>query len=83
MSWRNGLARRCGGHALRYTLSMLAPYALRAEESRGRRYPEEAHAYRNVFQRDRDRVVHSRLSAGWKTRRRSLPAGALIIFATG
>jgi dGTPase len=39
---------------------MLAPYALRAEESRGRRYPEEAHAYRNAFQRDRDRVVHSR-----------------------
>jgi dGTPase len=39
---------------------MLAPYALRAEESRGRRYPEEGHAYRNVFQRDRDRVVHSR-----------------------
>ncbi len=39
---------------------MLAPYALHAEESRGRRYPEEAHAYRNVFQRDRDRVVHSR-----------------------
>ena len=39
---------------------MPAPYALRAEESRGRRYPEEAHAYRNVFQRDRDRVVHSR-----------------------
>jgi dGTPase len=39
---------------------MLAPYALRAEESRGRRYPEAAHAYRNDFQRDRDRVVHSR-----------------------
>ncbi len=39
---------------------MLAPYALRAEESRGRRYPEEAHVYRNAFQRDRDRVVHSR-----------------------
>jgi dGTPase len=39
---------------------MLASYALRAEESRGRRYPEEAHPYRNVFQRDRDRVVHSR-----------------------
>src|SRR5712675_950864 len=39
---------------------MLAPYALRAEESRGRRYPEEGHVYRNVFQRDRDRVVHSR-----------------------
>src|SRR5262252_225779 len=39
---------------------MLAPYALRAEESRGRRYPEPRHPYRNDFQRDRDRVVHSR-----------------------
>ncbi len=39
---------------------MLAPYALRAEESRGRRYPEAEHAYRNDFQRDRDRVVYSR-----------------------
>src|SRR5215467_13365516 len=39
---------------------MLAPYALRAEESRGRRYAEPAHPYRNDFQRDRDRVVHSR-----------------------
>ncbi|HEY6307568.1 MAG TPA: deoxyguanosinetriphosphate triphosphohydrolase [Candidatus Angelobacter sp.] len=39
---------------------MLAPYALRAEESRGRRYPEPSHPYRNAFQRDRDRVVHSR-----------------------
>lgn len=39
---------------------MLAAYALRAEESRGRRYPEPAHPYRNDFQRDRDRVVHSR-----------------------
>ena len=39
---------------------MLAPYALRAEESRGRRYPEPGHPYRNDFQRDRDRVVHSR-----------------------
>src|SRR5215475_3204162 len=39
---------------------MLAPYALRAEDSSGRRYPEPGHAYRNDFQRDRDRVVHSR-----------------------
>src|SRR5712692_3463079 len=39
---------------------MLAPYALRAEESRGRRYPEPRHPYRSDFQRDRDRVVHSR-----------------------
>ncbi|HET9182480.1 MAG TPA: deoxyguanosinetriphosphate triphosphohydrolase [Candidatus Angelobacter sp.] len=39
---------------------MLAPYALHPEESRGRRYPEPAHPYRSDFQRDRDRVVHSR-----------------------
>ena len=30
------------------------------EHSRGRRYPELAHPYRNPFQRDRDRVVHAR-----------------------
>jgi dGTPase len=39
---------------------MLADYAVRVEHSRGRRHPEPAHAYRNDFQRDRDRVVHSR-----------------------
>lgn len=39
---------------------MLARYALRAEDSRGRRYSEPRHPYRNDFQRDRDRVVHSR-----------------------
>jgi len=27
---------------------------------RGRKFPEPAHAYRNDFQRDRDRVIHSR-----------------------
>jgi len=30
------------------------------EHTRGRRYPEPAHPYRNDFQRDRDRIVHSR-----------------------
>jgi dGTPase len=39
---------------------MLAPYAVRAEQSRGRRYAEPPHPYRNVFQRDRDRVIHAR-----------------------
>ena len=29
-------------------------------ESRGRRYPEPAHPYRSEFQRDRDRIVHTR-----------------------
>src|SRR5207244_6129410 len=40
--------------------SFLAPYAVRVEEPRGRRYPEPPHPYRNDFQRDRDRVIHSR-----------------------
>lgn len=39
---------------------MLADYAVRVEDSRGRRHPEAAHPYRNEFQRDRDRVLHSR-----------------------
>jgi dGTPase len=39
---------------------MLADYAVRVEDSRGRRYPEPQHPYRNDFQRDRDRVVHAR-----------------------
>jgi dGTPase len=39
---------------------MLADYAMRVEQSRGRRYPEPKHPYRNDFQRDRDRIIHSR-----------------------
>jgi dGTPase len=39
---------------------MLAPYALHVEESRGRRFPEPRHPYRSDFQRDRDRIIHSR-----------------------
>ena len=31
-----------------------------AEESRGRRYPETPHPYRNEYARDRDRIIHSR-----------------------
>jgi len=30
------------------------------ELSRGRRFPEAAHPYRNIYQRDRDRIVHAR-----------------------
>src|SRR5271155_6275644 len=33
---------------------------MRAEESRGRRYPEPTHPYRSAYVRDRDRIVHSR-----------------------
>ncbi len=38
---------------------VLAPYASRPEESRGRLYPQEDSATRTLFQRDRDRVIHS------------------------
>src|SRR3954469_13275694 len=41
-------------------IQSLAPYAVQVEHSRGRRYPEPPHPYRDDFQRDRDRVVHSR-----------------------
>ncbi len=39
---------------------MLAEYAVRVEESRGRRHSEPRHPYRNDFERDRDRVIHAR-----------------------
>ena len=39
---------------------MLAHLRFPVERSRGRLYPEPEHPYRNAFQRDRDRVVHSR-----------------------
>jgi dGTPase len=38
----------------------LAPYAMDVRQSRGRRYPEPQHPYRNDYARDRDRVIHSR-----------------------
>jgi dGTPase len=39
---------------------MLARLKFPVEQSRGRQYPEPEHPYRNAFQRDRDRIVHSR-----------------------
>ena len=38
----------------------LAPYAVRVENTRGRRFPEAPHPYRNDYQRDRDRIIHAR-----------------------
>ncbi|TDJ69341.1 MAG: deoxyguanosinetriphosphate triphosphohydrolase [Planctomycetota bacterium] len=37
----------------------LAPWAMRSARSLGRRHPEQPDALRTVFERDRDRVVHS------------------------
>jgi dGTPase len=39
---------------------MLQHLRFPVEASAGRRYPEPGHPYRNAFQRDRDRIVHSR-----------------------
>ncbi len=38
----------------------LARYAMPTGRSRGRRYSEPPHPYRNDFERDRDRIIHSR-----------------------
>jgi dGTPase len=39
--------------------TVLASYAMHSRASQGRRYPEPAHPYRTIFQRDRERIVHS------------------------
>lgn len=41
-------------------LTGLAPYAMDVHHTRGRRFPEAQHPYRNDYQRDRDRIIHSR-----------------------
>lgn len=33
---------------------------MRAEDSRGRRFPEQSHPYRSEYARDRDRIIHAR-----------------------
>jgi dGTPase len=39
---------------------LLAPFAQKSGESRGREFPEPRHEYRTEFQRDRARIIHSR-----------------------
>ena len=39
--------------------NILAPYAAFSSASRGRQYPLTEHPFRTVYQRDRDRVIHS------------------------
>jgi dGTPase len=38
---------------------LLAPYAMKSYQTRGRIYEEEEHPYRSIYQRDRDRIIHS------------------------
>lgn len=39
--------------------TVLADYAVKSADSRGRQHPEEEHPYRTRFQRDRDRIIHT------------------------
>ena len=39
---------------------VLAPFAQKSGDSRGRKFPEPSHGYRMEFQRDRARIIHSR-----------------------
>ncbi len=41
-------------------LHVLAPFAQKSADSRGRQFPQERHAYRTEFQRDRARIIHAR-----------------------
>lgn len=38
----------------------LAPYALASDRTKGRKYQEKECPYRTAFQRDRDRIIHSK-----------------------
>jgi len=38
---------------------LLAPYAQKSKQSKGRRYKEPEHNYRSCYQRDRDRIIYS------------------------
>ena len=39
---------------------ILAPFAQKSGDSRGRKFAEQSHVYRTEFQRDRARIIHSR-----------------------
>jgi dGTPase len=44
----------------RMAVMPLAPFAMDVSLSKGRRWPEPPHRYRNDYARDRDRIIHSR-----------------------
>ena len=62
-SRRGGVLQRRGppgGNGVELMRNMQASYAMDVRRSRGRRYPEAQHPYRDDYARDRDRVIHAR-----------------------
>lgn len=57
------------------TAGALAHLRLPAEQSRGRRYPEPLHPYRTAFQRDRDRIIHTRAFRRLENKTQVFPQG--------
>jgi dGTPase len=55
-----GPAREAFEARIRAQEESLSPYAVRSLETRGRELPEEECGVRTPFQRDRDRIVHSK-----------------------
>ena len=47
-------------HQLKYERKFLSPYAMKSEQSKGRLKEIEPCSYRTEFQRDRDRIIHSK-----------------------
>jgi dGTPase len=54
---------------------MLGRLRFDVKASRGRRYPEPDHPYRNPFQRDRDRVIHARAFRRLEAKTQVFPQG--------
>lgn len=46
-------------HLEAHEAQSLAPYAAKSGESRGREHPENESLHRTIFQKDRDRVIHT------------------------
>ncbi len=43
----------------RWEENNLSPFAMKSKYSKGRRHSEDEHPYRSIYQRDRDRIIHS------------------------
>ncbi len=54
------LLRRAREEREKLEHELLAPLATKSDESKGRAEPEEPDAFRTAFERDRDRIVHSK-----------------------